>query len=186
MAEDSSIQWTDYKSQGEMDKNNIKGKYMGERVVIFNGSYDEILGKGDNIYGEGAITATVDVYGSKGADDIGHYTGFTMTSNFEKFGAIADDEYNVTYNPSTGGKIPKVYAVNDRGPVDCVNGVNPSPAAYDPYSPTQKDKIYVHRTNKDGGAGDNPKTSKCVSSGCLLIGADDWDSFYNQIGENGF
>lgn len=111
-----------------------------------------------------------------------------MTSDFEKFGAIADGEYDVMYNPSKNkeAKIPKIYSVNNGDAVDCVNGINPSPAAYDPYSPTQKNGIYVHRTNNNGWAGDNPGKSKCVSSGCLLIGAREWDSFYNQIGNNGF
>ena len=185
---EGSIKWTDYKSQEEMAQNDITGTYLGERVVVFNGSYDESLGKGGNIYGEGAKTDTVDVYGSTGADDIGHYTGFTMTSNYKKFGAIADGEYNVTYNPSTNTKsiVPKFYAVNNKNAVDCVNGINPSPKEYDPYSATQKNGIYIHRTNNNGWAGDKPETYNCVSSDCLLIGVRDWDSFYNQIGKNGF
>lgn len=97
-SDDDSIQWTDYKSQEELNINNISGRYIGSRVVIFNGSYSEQLGKGDNIYGDGAITASVDVYGHNGAEDIGHYTEFTLTSDFEKFGAIADG-----FIPANGG-----------------------------------------------------------------------------------
>ena len=190
-SDDDSIQWTDYKSQEELNNNNISGRYLGPRVVLFNGSYTEQLGKGDNIYGEGAVTASVDVYGQNGAEDIGHYMGFTLTSDFEKFGAIADGEYDVTYHPSErtingSAKIPKVYAVNNGQDVDCVNGVNPSPKEYNPCSSTQKNGIYVHRTNNDGFAGDRPKSNSCVSSGCLLIGAKDWNAFCNQIGKHGF
>ena len=46
----------------------------------------------------------------------------------------------------------------------------------------QKDRIYIHRTNNNGFAGDNPVKKKAVSSGCLLILAADWEDYDNQIG----
>ena len=42
---DGNIQWTDYKSQAEMDMAGIDGKYLGEIVVLFQGSTIESLGK---------------------------------------------------------------------------------------------------------------------------------------------
>lgn len=46
-----------------------------------------------------------------------------------------------------GNKIPKTHVVNCGLPVDCLNGVNTSYPHYNACSPTQKDYIYVHRTN---------------------------------------
>ena len=55
------------------------------------------------------------------------------------------------------------------------------------YSPTQKNNVFVHRTNTSGYAGDP------VSKGCILIngkvdhnGKSQWTNFENQIGNNGF
>ncbi len=157
-------------------------QYHGDVVVVFNGSMKEKLGKGNYLNGEGAITANVTVYGPNGPEDIAHYTGFTMTSNYEKFGEIADGEYYVSHVTTGSGNIPKTHIINNGDPVNCINDNNPSPAEYYPYSPTQKDRIYIHRTNNNGFAGDNPVKKKAVSSGCLLILAADWEDYDNQIG----
>ena len=42
---DGNIKWTDCKSQAEMDMAGIDGKYLGEIVVLFQGSTIENLGK---------------------------------------------------------------------------------------------------------------------------------------------
>ena len=42
---DGNIKWTDCKSQAEMDVTGIDGKYLGEIVVLFQGSTIESLGK---------------------------------------------------------------------------------------------------------------------------------------------
>ena len=47
MDEDSTIVWTDYGSQQEMDDNDVQGTYLGEAYVEINGSYDEQLGEGN-------------------------------------------------------------------------------------------------------------------------------------------
>lgn len=110
-----------------------------------------------------------------------------MSSDFEKFGAIADGEYNVNYVvPGKGGSLSSNYAINNGNAVDCINGVNPSPKEYNPYSPTQKNGIYIHRSNNNGWAGDNPSKKSAVSTGCLLILPKQWDQFCNQIGKNNF
>ena len=168
--------------------------YLGKIVVVFEGSTDERLGtkkKGDlgfdNKYTSGYIdgkdskTANVTVYGPDGENDIQQYVGFTMTSDYKKFGAIADGLYDVTYRiPGKEGALKSNYAVNDAEPVDCIDGKNPSPEKYHPYSPTQKNGIYIHRTNKSGWAGGS------VSTGCLLISGQQWERFTQQIGNNGF
>ena len=56
---------------------------------------------------------------------------------FKKYGAIADGEYTVNYLvPGKSAPLPSNYAVNGGNPVDCLNGINPSPIS--PYSATQK------------------------------------------------
>ena len=62
MDEDSAIVWTDYGSQQEMDDNDVQGTYLGEAYVEINGSYDEQLGEGNNLFGEGAILATAFIF----------------------------------------------------------------------------------------------------------------------------
>lgn len=84
------------------------------------------------------------VYGPRGADDIGSYIGYTMTANFEIFGAIANGIYDVNYVvPGKSGSLRSNYAVENADAVDCLNGVNPSPEGFKPYSSTQKNGIYT-------------------------------------------
>ena len=180
-----SISWTNYKSQDELDANNVDGTYLGEAFVEFNGSYGEKLGEGDNLFGKGANLATVIVYGPRGRDDIKTYQGFSMTSDFNKFGAIQDGMYEVNYRiPGKSGNLKSNWAINNTNPVDCINGINPSPIK--PYSSTQKNGIYIHRSNNNGFAGGT------VSTGCLLIvpsgyGVNGWNEFNQQLrGVNSF
>ncbi len=173
-----------YKTLEDGSKIKLQGY---DAIVVFEGSKYETLGENKNIYGEGAVTANVTVYGPTGKDDIQNYTGFTMTSDFKTFGAIADGEYNVTYKvPGKSGSIPSNYAVNNGEPVDCINGINSSPIEYHPYSKTQKNGIYVHRTNRDGSVRVNYEKKSATSTGCLLIAADQWEEFSIQIGNRGF
>ena len=169
-------------------------RYLGPIIVVFNGSYNEILGVKKNtkyingyLDGENAIAADVVVYGPNGENDVQHYTGFTLTSDFNKFGAIADGYYDVTYTtPGKLGKIKSNYAINNGNPVDCVGGINSSPKEYNPYSSTQKDKVYIHRTNNDGWAGWSKSDRVAISTGCLLILGTQWEQFERQIGKNDF
>ena len=179
--------WTEAKSQEELDALGIQGTYMGEAVVVFDGYYDEKLGGDKTLTGEGAKPANVTVYGPRGVDDIATYIGFTMTAKFEIFGAIANGEYNVRHRvPGKTGDIPSNYAVENTAPVDCLNGINPSPKIFKPQSPTQKNGIYIHRTNLDGTVKYNLANGKAVSTGCLLINADDWNAFERQVGPRDF
>ena len=45
--------WTEAKSQEELYGLGIEGTYLGEVVVVFNGYYDERLGKDGKLTGEG-------------------------------------------------------------------------------------------------------------------------------------
>ena len=182
------ILYTPYdKAEFYHQNNNPGAQYLGDIAVVFDGSYDEKLAADGTIDGEGAINANVTVYGPRGEDDIDTYTGFTMTSDYELFGAIDNGEYEVAYTPQgKTGKLKSHYAVNNKGPVNCLNGVNPSPQEYHPYSSTQKDRIYVHATNYNGYAGHNRTNKVAVSTGCPLIHGAQWARFERQIGYSGF
>ena len=190
--EEGKMVWTDHISQKGLDDNNISGKYMGNVVLVFNGSRNEKLGKGESLFGEGAVLAKATLYGRDGADDITEFDGFTMSSDFKTFGAIDDGEYNVNYkNPGKGGSLSSHWAINDAGPVDCLDGKNPNP--FSAYSSTQKAGVYIHRSNNNGWAGTNFKKKTAVSTGCLLIVPSKYDAYkrplnngWNQFNEKLF
>ena len=111
--------WTNYTSQKDLDDNKIEGKYLGQAHVVFSGSRDERLGKknGKNGYidGEEAITANVTLYGPRGADDITTMTGFTMTSNVNKYGAITEGLFNANYDVNgKSGTLKSNWVLNHR------------------------------------------------------------------------
>ena len=167
------IKWTDYHSQKEMDKNGLNGKYLGQAHVVFNGSRSECLGQGNNINGQDAVTADVTVYGPGGKDDITKMKGFTMTSNYHEYGAIAEGLYNANYDKEgKSGKLKSNWVLNGRGAVGTIdNEPNRSP-----YAGVNKGKpvmtgIFIHSTNESGFAGAN------VSTGCLLLAPDDFKKF---------
>jgi hypothetical protein len=189
------IKWNDkINSQEDFDKSGKNGRYLGKAAVVFNGSTDEKLGEGQNLFGEGAKLADVTVYGPKGEDDVQQYKGFTMSSDVETFGAIDNGNYTVNYrNPGKTGKLKSNWAVNDGNPVNALNGINPNP--FGAYSSTQKDGIYIHSSNSNGFAGkiynNNGDLVNAISTGCLLIvpsghGMNGWNEFNNQLGVTNF
>jgi len=189
---DGEIRWTELKSQQAMDKEKLAGRYLGEAVIAFNGYYDETLGKGNNLWGDGAKLATATVYGPNGCDDIATYDAFTMSSNYNEYGAIKNGDYSLDYIEDRTGPMGTHWAINKRGPVDCVNDYN---AAWynhketNPYSATQKDKTYVHRCNLNGDMlplGSKDGKYHPLSTGCLIIapsrkGKPGWNEFNNQL-----
>ena len=178
-----SIRWTEYRSQEELDKERIDGRYLGEVVLLFNGSRNERLGTNDNLFGDGAVLAKATLYGRDGADDITEFDGFTMSSDFKTFGAIADGEYTVNHKEiGKKGPLSSHWAINNANPVDCLDGINPSPIS--PFSSTQKDGVYIHRSNNNGKAGKifkKGKLSGAVSTGCLLIVPSKYDAHGRAI-----
>jgi hypothetical protein len=158
-----------------------------EAVVTAEGATDEKLGKGSNLFGEGAKLANFTVYGPGGKDDIKHYRGFTMTSDFSKFGAITNGEFDVKFVlPGKAGPLNSNWEINGSDPVNCLYGINPSPIS--PYSETQKNGNYFHRSNNDGSAGTFYKNGRlhAISTGCILIvpsghGENGWDEFNAQL-----
>ena len=173
----TQIHYTACTSQEQMSKNNINGTYMGKTVVLFDGYYDEKLGKGGIIDGPGSKHATATVYGAKGPDDITSYTAFTMTSNFEKYGAIQDGIYDGSWRASRGsGSIPKHYMLENAKAINTIDG-NRNPGGYSDY---QKDGIFIHATWDGGIARGN------VSKGCLLIKDNQMADFEKHVGKKPF
>ncbi len=146
------------------------------------------MGEGSNLFGAGAKLADVTVYGPNGKNDIQHYKGFTMTSDFNTFGAIADGEYTMNYRtPGKSGKLKSNWAINNTNPVNTLGGDNPSPLH--PFSSTQKDGVYVHSSNSTGFAGsiyNNGNLTGAITTGCLLIipsghGMNGFSEFNSQL-----
>ena len=165
------VKWTDCKNQKEMNDNGVDGRYLGQAHVCFNGSRNERLGKGDNINGQGAITADVTVYGPNG--DITSMTGFTMTSDYHKYGAIAEGLYDANYDSKgKSGSLKSHWTLNNRGAVPTLDNLpNMSPYAGPNAGIPQMTGIFIHSTNANGYAGGN------VSVGCLLLAPNDFKKF---------
>ncbi|MDR0970902.1 MAG: RHS repeat-associated core domain-containing protein [Bacteroidales bacterium] len=195
------IDWVEDKNGKKYWNDNAKDqsttkegeKYLGEAVVVFNGSLDEKLGKNSNLFDDDAVLASVTVYGPKGANDIQTYQGYTMSSDPTKFGVMADGDYTVDYNsPGKGGKLPSHWAIENAGAVPALNGYNP---AYPERDPGVLIGAYIHTSNRNGFAGTYDKGNGKVggiSEGCLLIVptrhnskgqriSKGWDDFNKQL-----
>ncbi len=147
-----------------------------DAVVVFDGSRNEQLGEGNNINGEGAVTANVTVYGPGGADDISTFTGYTMTSDAATYGPIDEGMYNGNYaSPGKGAPLASNWVLENRGNIPVMDGAkNPNPGfthQIDANGGGYKTDIFIHSTNRNGFAGGT------VSTGCLLIAPGDWQRF---------
>lgn len=150
---------------------------MGKTVVLFDGYYDERLGKDNTLDGPESKHAIATVYGANGPDDITQYTAFTMTSNFDKYGAIQDGIYNGSYaGNNKPNHIPKPYVLENGGAINTIDGNRYEKG----YSRDQKNGIFIHRTNNSGTANGS------VSMGCLLIKAQQMANFEKHVGRKPF
>ena len=196
--------WFEYKDKNEKQKNwhwidtkenfiMINGKKIKghDFVVQFNGLFNERMGyyKGSkskkagnySLSGEGAILADVTVYGPKGANDIEHYKGYTMSSDVIAFGIIADGDYSLDHlNPGEKpGPFGSLWTINGRGRVEGLGGFNPRHPKR-----SYLTGAFVHRSNNDGWAGTfvgKDGRLHGVSEGCLLIVPQQWDKFDRQL-----
>ena len=171
-----NITWTDCKSQQELDANGIKGTYLGQAHVVFNGSRRERPSVQNRIIGEGAVNASVTVYGPKGADDIHNFTGYTMTSNPKDYVPIDEGLFSLDYmNPGKWrGSLTSHWGVNKAGKVMTMDGIpnsNLETKGEWNYMTTWKTGIYVHSTGNNGELG------KRNSTGCLMILDSQWNDF---------
>lgn len=83
------------------------------------------------------------------------------------------------------GSLRSNWAINGRGPVNCLDGVNPSPEGY---SRTQKNGVFIHCSNRNGSMLPMDSRGKVhpVSTGCLIIvpsrkGNRGWDEFNSKL-----
>ena len=155
-----------------------------EAVVSFKGSRDEKLGEKDGkagyINGKGAKTATVTVYGPDGEDDVHTYTGYTMSSNSTKFGAIDEGTYDGNFDKiGKSGTLKSNWTIENRGRVRMLDGsINPySPSSLDENGEGYKTGIFIHTSNQSGFAGEIHNGTSGISVGCLLISPSDWKEF---------
>ncbi len=173
------IIWTDCKSQKEMDEKGIFGEYLGQAYIEFTGTRWEKggpkNGKGNYIDGDGACNANVTVYGPKNADDIHYFTGYTMTSNAEKYIPINEGLYKGVLE-NKGGALPSIWKLN--GNIRTLDGVpNTNPECKNDwnYKTQWKTGIFIHSTGTDGNLGTRNST------GCLLILDSEWSEFNNVL-----
>ena len=171
----TTYKYTNYSSQAELDKNNISGHYLGEALVIIDGSHNECLGSKGTIEDDDAITATFTIYGINGEDDIKTYKGLTVSSDPNKYSRIDDGEYLLYHQQmatSVYAKDSKTYRIVNRDrsllikPYGGYNKIN---------GKTYMEDIFFHRTNKDGMATHSSK-------GCLIIDARSWRQVEQQLG----
>jgi len=171
---------------GVKDSNGKEVVLQGqEAVVILNGSTDEKLGEGQNMYAKDAKLADVIVYGPGGEDDIQHYKGYTMSSDPTKFGVVANGDYTVNrLKPEEQvGPYGSDLVLEDRfnTKIPAMNNYNP---AYPNRNPGYLTNVFIHRANNNGWAGwryDKNGILRAVSQGCLLIASNQWNKFHNQL-----
>lgn len=191
-SKEKSWNWHDgstyqHKTGVDADGKDVFETLSGQKaVIVFNGSPNEKLGKGNNLFGEGAVLASVTVYGPKGADDVQTYQGFSMSSDYKKFGAVADGDYSFNYDAAgKSGKLKSHWAVEGRGAVPAYGGYNPNPN-YTGKNRTIKDGIFIHTSNNSGYAGTYNNGNNGISEGCLLIVPTQYDIKTKQPLNMGF
>ncbi len=200
-SDEASWNWHDgstyeHKTGVDADGNDIFETLQGHKaVVVFNGSVNEKLGtytgqnhgdygKNVSMLGEGAILASVTVYGPGGADDIQTYQGYTMSSDPTSFGVMADGEYTVNRlgNDQRRGPYNSPWVVESRNAkIPAKGGYNP---AFPNRNPGYLTNVFVHRPNNDGWTGTYTNSQgklKGVSQGCLLIAPNQWTIFEIQL-----
>lgn len=185
--EDGQIMWTDFHSQKEMRANHLNGRYLGEAVVVFDGYYDEQLGEGEKLIDKdgkmpaNAKMANVTLYGPNSKDNIVYYLGYTMSSDPDRFGVLANGEYDV-YRDSKLGPYGSPWAIERRGKLSTLYDINP---AHPERIPAYISGVFIHRYNNNGSAGvywdENKNRWAGRSEGCLLIEPGKWSDFMRQL-----
>lgn len=171
----TTYKYTNYSSQAELNKNNISGHYLGEALVIIDGSHNECLGSKGTIEDNDAITATFTIYGINGEDDIKTYKGLTVSSDPNKYSRIDDGEYLLYHQQmatSAYAKDSKTYIIVNR---DGSRKIKPY-GGYNKFNgKTYMEDIFFHRTNWNGKATNS-------SQGCLIIDGRSWRQVEQQLG----
>jgi len=174
------LRWTDYKNQKQMDDNNLKGKYLGEAVVVFNGSLDEKLGEDGTLTGEGANPAKVTIYGINGADDIRTYLGMT-TPKSDAYSTLNAGEYQAYYQDMAKSRYG-IAGAKAKG-IETAFTYQLKTLDGTPLRGTRNGEdvtmggVFFHRTDWDG-------TARNSSKGCPIGDGRQWRSVETQLGRS--
>ena len=178
---EKEIKWTDCHSQDEMNNKKMSGRYLGEVFVDFKGSDDEKLGSDNTMTGNGAIPATVTIYGKNGKNDIDTYNGMTKPYS-DNFSTLNEGEYKAFYQDMSssvygeqGAKkkgIPPAltYRITQLDGSTILRGKRNEQSI-------DMEGVFMHRTNWDGNAAHS-------SMGCLIIDGREWRRVEKQIGKS--
>ena len=188
-AEDGTIQWTDCKSQQAMNEAKVNGRYLGEAVVVANGSYTEKIGSDKTLTDSDANPALITIYGKNGANDVREYNGLTVTSDPNLYSMISENDYLMKQEQmptscyANGSLTYKIYQRSGKEPLIIPTQNGEINKAY----PKQGATIigaFFHRTNWDGNAYGNPAAGHPVSSACILIDGRQWRFVEKQLGKS--
>ncbi|MFZ6011289.1 MAG: RHS repeat-associated core domain-containing protein [Bacteroidota bacterium] len=207
--EEANWHWQDGDeyNTGVKDEDGNDVIIQGVDAVVIYRSEGEQLGEDSNLYGDGAKLADVWVLGPDGADDIQRYEGFTISSDGQRFGVVAEGIHDGNYDAQgKSGSLESNYAIEERGRVPDEDGYNPA----HPERGTTNGYltgVFIHTSNKNGFAGiyqkkypkGHPKAGEKmtdsfgnpvyggISEGCLLIAPGrnddraDWTRFKEQM-----
>ena len=169
--------YTDAKSQDELDKRGVNGCYLGEAVVLFEGSELECIENDNTLLGEGAISADVTIYGKNGPEDIMHYNGLSVSSDPSKYPMIEPGDYYMFQQQMAnshykeGGNNYRIKTIDGNLNIPPVGGYNKATGL--PYIT----EVFMHRTDRNG------KATKS-SAGCLVIDGRQWMDVDRQLGSS--
>lgn len=174
------IKWTDYKSQSDMDAAGVKGTYLGEAFVHFEGSKEEKVGEDGTLTGKGAVAAKVTIYGIRNKDDIKTYNGMTTPKSGD-YSTLNEGDYHAEYQDMATsvygekGAKAKGIATALTYRISSLNGT--------PLKGTKKGEnvtmidVFLHRTDWNGKASNSSK-------GCPIIDGRSWRDVEKQLGHS--
>ena len=173
-----TIRWTDYTSQRQMNDAGIVGTYLGEAVVIFNGSEDEHWGSDYTLNSNDAKPANVTIYGINHADDLVSYPGMTIPQN-DSYSTLDAGVYRAYYQDmatsvyGTVGARKKGYPEALTYRIRALQESDNLWGSNNGHRVQMKD-VFLHRTDWNGSA-------KSASKGCLIIDGTRWRQVEQQL-----
>lgn len=177
---DGEIKWTDYKNQQAMDKAKLSGRYLGEAVVMFNGTENERWGTDNTLTGENAIPASVTIYGVNGKNDIQTYRGMT-TPQSDTYSMLNADDYRMFYQDMATSLYGEKGALANNPPIAPALTYRITKLDGNVILEGTKDgkttamtSVFMHRTNWGGDASHSSK-------GCLIIDGRQWRNVEKQL-----
>ena len=177
-SENGEIKWTDSKNQTELTKNNIIGTYLGEAVVVFNGSTNECWGTDNTLTGDNANPAIATIYGINGYDDMQTYRGMTIPQS-NSYSMLNAGDYNMAYQDMATsiygekGAIAKGIAPALTYRITTLDGKTTQNGTKNGKE-TMMNGVFMHRTDWTGKA-------NVSSKGCMIIDGRQWRNVEKQL-----